>query len=433
MKEYKDIDGNPFIVGKWYVSTDHFYIGKFDCIKQDYFCGEYYYGHGANKSNVLGSLMTNYKYTLPATPEQIQDYLPDDHKLKIKEIKVKDMKDTLKVGTWYFHGILDNNKPSYLGKFLRIDDQNQFQASECTFSSGSSYHTDFIKNRWTTCLWKDNLREATQIELNRYLPEGHKDRDDNTPKSKFKVGDIVDLNKAIQWCSGPHDRTSTIKYLRTENHCTRSGNKLIIKKAEYNKYNKSWWYQFGEGENWTLEGPEITLHQEEFYPVGLHVSPLPELTEDNIRDYHSYEIEFEYLTKYTGKLSIEQGRIFLLENENGHNNGHKLFRDEYKYSVVLDISNSNIKQHKIKLIKFDKFIPSYYTPIPELYSAIKDEEIRLHKVPNSNIQIRTINIPTVEIQRVDLKQQNQLRIQIPEVKPQSIQRVIINNKHLKLN
>ena len=147
----------------------------------------------------------------------------------------------------------------------------------------------------------------------------------------------------------------------------------------------------------------------------------------------SYEIEFEYLTKYTGKLSIEQGRIFLLENENGHNNGHKLFRDEYKYSVVLDISNSNIKQHKIKLIKFDKFIPSYYTPTPELYSAIKDEEIRLHKVPNSNIQIRTINIPTVEIQRVDLKQQNQLRIQIPEVKPQSIQRVIINNKHLKLN
>lgn len=428
MKEFKDINGNELIDGKWYCGINGIEFTKFKKLNSEGSNIHFYEyitngRHDNGGSGRHGSFYGFFDKMYPANYDDYSKYLPKGH----LDLKPKELKDNLKVGTWYFHGILDNNKPSYLGKFLRIDDQNQFQASEYTFSSGSSYHTDFIKNRWTTCLWKDNLREATQEELNSILPEGHPDRSDNIPEAKFKVGDIVDLNSAYLLSNGGTSESYPLQGV-FDLKCLARSKKAKIRKVFYNKEHQRYWYDTDYCSNHVLEGPEITLHGE-----VVASGTLPELTEDNIRDYHGYEIEFEYLTKYTGKLSIEQGRIFLLENENGHNNGHKLFRDEYKYSVVLDISNSNIKQHKIKLIKFDKFIPSYYTPTPELYSAIKDEEIRLHKVPNSNIQIRTINIPTVEIQRVDLKQQNQLRIQIPEVKPQSIQRVIINNKHLKLN
>lgn len=432
MKEFKDINGHELIDGKWYCGINGIEFTKFKKLNSEGSNIHFYEyitngRHDNGGSDRHGSFYGTFDKMYPANYDDYSKYLPEGH----SDLKPKELKDTLKVGTWYFHGILDNNKPSYLGKFLRIDDQNQFQASEYTFSSGSSYHTDFIKNCWTTCLWKDNLREATQEELNRYLPEGHKDRDDNTPKSKFKVGDVVSTNNDHFILNCGYNSTSSYDEIKKQNHRHKKINKIITD-VKWGPNQKCYWYKLGDYDNWYVE-EGLVLVNNLVNNFELHDGTLPELTEDNIRDYHGYEIEFEYLNKYTGKLSIEQGRIFLLENEHGHNNGHKLFRDEYKYSVVLDISNSNIKQHKIKLIKFDKFIPSYYTPIPELYSAIKDEEIRLHKVPNSNIQIRTINIPTVEIQRVDLKQQNQLRIQIPEVKPQSIQRVIINNKHLKLN
>ena len=428
MKEFKDINGNELIDGKWYCGINGIEFTKFKKLNSEGSNIHFYEyitngRHDNGGSGRHGSFYGFFDIMYPANYDDYSKYLPKGH----LDLKPKELKDNLKVGTWYFHGILDNNKPSYLGKFLRIDDQNQFQASEYTFSSGSSYHTDFIKNRWTTCLWKDNLREATQEELNSILPEGHPDRSDNIPEAKFKVGDIVDLNSAYLLSNGGTSESYPLQGV-FDLKCLARSKKAKIRKVFYNKEHQRYWYDTDYCSNHVLEGPEITLHGE-----VVASGTLPELTEDNIRDYHGYEIEFEYLTKYTGKLSIEQGRMFLLQNVHSYNDCHILFKDEYKYGIVLDISNSNIKQHKIKLIKFDKFIPSYYTPTPELYSAIKDEEIRLHKVPNSNIQIRTINIPTVEIQRVDLKQQNQLRIQIPEVKPQSIQRVIINNKHLKLN
>jgi len=427
MKEFKDINGNELVDGKWYCGIAGIEFTKFKKLNSEGTNIHFYEyitngRHDNGDSDRHGSFYGTFDKMYPANYDDYSKYLPEGH----SDLKPKELKDTLKVGTWYFHGHLAQDKPMYLGKFERIADKT-FHASEYMYYLGGDIYSGITCNLWTTGGWRENLREATQIELNRYLPEGHKDRDDNTPKSKFKVGDIVDLNGAYMLSGGGTSESYPLENV-FDLKCLARSKKAKIRKVFYNKEHQRYWYDTDYCGNHVLEGPEITLHGE-----VVASGTLPELTEDNIRDYHGYEIEFEYLTKYTGKLSIEQGRIFLLENENGHNNGHKLFRDEYKYSVVLDISNSNIKQHKIKLIKFDKFIPSYYTPTPKLYSAIKDEEIRLHKVPNSNIQIRTINIPTVEIQRVDLKQQNQLRIQIPEVKPQSIQRVIINNKHLKLN
>ena len=324
--ECTDVNGNQLVVGNWYLTKDKFYLGKFEDLIGARFIGDYYYSRHDNNvfagENIKAS-SKDYMCSvqdgdlIPATIEDLKKIIPKgDFNYPEEGL---DPRNNLVKGRWYFNGIKaeGTSHAYYLGKFDYIDDTKFYATEYYSYDIGLKKYTGPLKNTWTTAYWKDNLRLATQQELDDILPVGHADRSNNKlPPPKFKVGDIVDIGGANMLSLGGEATSYPLQSVFVlDCKSYQTADKII--RVFYNAFHQRYWYETERnGTNHVLESDHIVFHQPVYYPdidtiVRLHKVPASNKVPIQVDEEVNLHLpKHEKITLPRIKINLNQLKIF---------------------------------------------------------------------------------------------------------------------------